>query len=54
MADSYLSDNPNFPAKLVIGTLFSIAFLGYLNETLLNVALSTLMVEFDVSKNTIQ
>lgn len=54
MIDSYLSDNPNFPAKLVIGTLFSIAFLGYLNETLLNVALSTLMVEFDVSKNTIQ
>ncbi len=54
MTETYLSDNPDFPAKLVIGTLFSIAFLGYLNETLLNVALSTLMVEFNVSKNTIQ
>ena len=50
----YFADNPQFPAKLIIGTLFIGAFLGYLNETLLNVALSKLMTEFAVGKNTVQ
>lgn len=51
---SYFSDDPNFPSKLIIGTLFIGAFFGYLNETLLNVALTTLMHEFDVPRTTVQ
>lgn len=50
----YFSQNPNFPAKTIIGILFLAAFLGYLNETLLNVALSRLMVEFSVERATVQ
>lgn len=50
----YFSDDPGFPVKTVVGILFIGAFLGYLNETLLNVALSTLMREFGVEKNTVQ
>ncbi|MCP2040789.1 DHA2 family lincomycin resistance protein-like MFS transporter [Neisseria sp. HSC-16F19] len=53
-APSYFSDQPDFPTKTVVAALFIAAFLGYLNETLLNVALSTLMVEFSVSKQTVQ
>lgn len=36
----YFSDNPKFPAKTIIATLFIGAFFGYLNDTLLNVALT--------------
>ena len=39
----YFDDDPSFPSTLVIGTLFVGAFIGFLNETLLNVALPTLM-----------
>lgn len=51
---TYFSQDPDFPTKTIVGTLFIAAFLGYLNETLLNVALSTLMTEFVVSKQTVQ
>ena len=50
----YLADNPQFPTKLIVFTLFIGAFFGYLNDTLLNVALPTLMNEFQVSKTTVQ
>lgn len=50
----YFSERPDFPTKTVIFTVFIGAFFGYLNETLLNVALSTLMHEFHVSKTTVQ
>ena len=50
----YFDDDPSFPSTLVIGTLFVGAFIGFLNETLLNVALPTLMWEFSVDKTTVQ
>ncbi|PJG82277.1 MFS transporter [Caviibacterium pharyngocola] len=54
MTQHYFSQDPNFPTKTVVSALFIAAFLGYLNETLLNVALTTLMHEFAVSKQSIQ
>ena len=36
----YLADHPDFPAKTIVATLFIGAFFGYLNDTLLNVALT--------------
>ena len=54
MSEHYFSQQADFPTKTVIGALFITAFLGYLNETLLNVALTTLMQEFSVSKPTVQ
>ena len=53
-AQGFLSDDPAFPARTILGTLFIGAFLGYLNETLLNVALTRLMTEFAVGKTTVQ
>ncbi|MDO4636521.1 MAG: DHA2 family efflux MFS transporter permease subunit [Lautropia sp.] len=50
----YLDDDPAFPSTLVVATLFVGAFFGYLNETLLNVALPTLMQEFSVDRTTVQ
>lgn len=50
----YHSDNPNFPAKLIIFTLFIGAFFGYLNDTLLNVALTKIMADFHIDKTTVQ
>ena len=50
----YLADNPQFPTKLIVFILFIGAFFGYLNDKLLNVALPTLMNEFQVSKTTVQ
>ena len=50
----YFDDDPAFPSTLVISTLFVGAFIGFLNETLLNVALPTLMREFSVEKTTVQ
>ena len=50
----YFDDDPAFPSTLVISTLFVGAFIGFLNETLLNVALPTLMGEFSVDKTTVQ
>lgn len=50
----YFSQDPRFPAKLIVGALFVGAFFGYLNETLLNVALTPLMSAFGVDKTTVQ
>ena len=50
----YHSDNPNFPAKLIVFTLFIGAFFGYLNDTLLNVALTKIMADFLIDKTTVQ
>ena len=53
-AYEYFSDDPSFPTRRVIGVMFVGAFLGYLNETLLNVALTSFMQEFGVDKTTVQ
>ncbi len=50
----FFSEKPGFPTKTVVFTVFIGAFFGFLNETLLNVALTTLMHEFAVSKTTVQ
>ncbi len=50
----YFSDNPQFPAKTIVAILFIGAFFSYLNETLLNVALTTIMKDFGVDKTTVQ
>ena len=50
----YFSDNPQFPAKTIVATLFIGAFFSYLNETLLNVALTPIMKDFGVDKTTVQ
>lgn len=51
---TYHSDNPNFPAKIIVATLFIGAFFGYLNDTLLNVALTDIMTDFQIEKTTVQ
>lgn len=53
-AHEYHADNPDFPAKTVVATLFIGAFFGYLNDTLLNVALTPIMKDFGVDKTTVQ
>lgn len=50
----FFGEDPKFRTKLVTFTLLIGAFFGYLNETLLNVALTTLMQEFSVTKTTVQ
>ena len=50
----YLANNPDFPAKTIVATLFVGAFFGYLNDTLLNVALTPIMEDFAVDKTTVQ
>ncbi|MGF6147057.1 Multidrug resistance protein B [Kingella potus] len=50
----YHADNPEFPAKTIVATLFIGAFFGYLNDTLLNVALTPIMKDFGVDKTTVQ
>lgn len=49
----YHADNPDFPAKTIVATLFIGAFFGYLNDTLLNVALTPIMKDFGVDKTTV-
>lgn len=53
-AHEYYADNPDFPAKTGIATLFIGAFFGYLSDTLLNVALTPIMKDFGVDKTTVQ
>ena len=52
--DEYLADRPGFPAKTIVAALFVGAFFGYLNDTLLNVALTPIMHDFAVDKTTVQ
>ena len=42
----YFSEEPKFPAKIIVFTLFIGAFFGYLNDTLLNVALTKIMESY--------
>lgn len=50
----FFGEDPAFPTKTITFTLLIGAFFGYLNETLLNVALTTLMHEFSIDKTTVQ
>ena len=50
----YLAERPGFPAKTIVAALFVGAFFGYLNDTLLNVALTPIMHDFAVDKTTVQ
>ena len=45
---------PTFQLKTIVATLFIGAFFGYLNDTLLNVALTPIMKDFGVDKTTVQ
>lgn len=50
----YLADNPRFKVMPIMLSLIIGAFFAILNETLLNIALTTLMEEFNVSLTTVQ
>lgn len=50
----YLADNPNVKVLPIMLSLIIGAFFAILNETLLNIALTTLMHEFDVPMTTVQ
>ncbi|MFC4560147.1 MDR family MFS transporter [Virgibacillus kekensis] len=50
----YLSENPNVKVMPIMLSLIIGAFFAILNETLLNIALSTLMEEFSISVTTVQ
>ncbi|WP_342388424.1 MDR family MFS transporter [Salinicoccus bachuensis] len=50
----YLSDNPDIKTLPIMLSLIIGAFFAILNETLLNIALTTLMVEFDINLPTVQ
>ena len=50
----YLADDPSFPALLIVGALFIGGFFGYLNDTLLNVALPTFMAAFHLNETQAQ
>ena len=50
----YLADNPNVKVLPIMLSLIIGAFFAILNETLLNIALVTLMEEFSISLTTVQ
>ncbi|MBD7908810.1 MDR family MFS transporter [Sporosarcina gallistercoris] len=50
----YLADNPNVKVLPIMLTLIIGAFFAILNETLLNIALVTLMDQFSISLSTVQ
>lgn len=50
----FLSENPNIKIMPIMLSLIIGAFFAVLNETLLNIALTTLMKEFDVSITSVQ
>ncbi|MFC3040849.1 MDR family MFS transporter [Virgibacillus xinjiangensis] len=50
----YLAENPNFKVMPIMLSLIIGAFFAILNETLLNIALTTLMQEFGVTITTVQ
>ncbi|WP_066191184.1 MDR family MFS transporter [Gracilibacillus timonensis] len=50
----YLAENPNFKSMPIIISLIIGAFFAVLNETLLNIALTTLMGEFQITLPTVQ
>ncbi|MCA0971979.1 DHA2 family efflux MFS transporter permease subunit [Halobacillus litoralis] len=50
----YLADDPNFKVKPIMFSLIIGAFFAILNETLLNIALTTLMDVFDIPEPVVQ
>ncbi len=50
----FLSEDPNAKTLPIMVALIIGAFFAILNETLLNIALTTLMAEFDISLSTVQ
>ena len=50
----YLADNPNVKVMPIMVSLIIGAFFAILNETLLNIALTTLMAEFNITLPTVQ
>lgn len=50
----FLSEDPNISVKPIMFSLIIGAFFAILNETLLNIALTTLMKEFDISITSVQ
>ena len=50
----FLSEDPNAKTLPIMVALIIGAFLAILNETLLNIALTTLMAEFDITLSTVQ
>ncbi len=50
----YLADNPDIKVMPIMISLIIGAFFAILNETLLNIALTTLMDEFNISLTTVQ
>src|SRR5699024_7543740 len=50
----YLADDPNVKTLPIMISLFIGAFFAVLNETLLNIAFSTLMQEFNITLPTLQ
>lgn len=50
----YLADDPNFKTLPIILSLIIGAFFAILNETLLNIALTSLMKEFDITLPNVQ
>ncbi|GGF25227.1 multidrug MFS transporter [Halobacillus andaensis] len=50
----FLADDPDFSVKPVMFSLIIGAFFAILNETLLNIALTTLMGVFDINPSTVQ
>ena len=50
----YLAENPNVKTLPIMISLIIGAFFAVLNETLLNIALTTLMNEFDITLPTVQ
>ena len=50
----YLSDNPDIKTLPIMLSLIIGAFFAILNETLLNIALTTLMTEFEITLPTVQ
>lgn len=50
----FLSEDPNAKTRPIMVALIIGAFFAILNETLLNIALTTLMAEFDITLSTVQ
>jgi hypothetical protein len=50
----FLSEDPNAKTLPIMVALIIGAFFAILNETLLNIALTTLMAEFDITLSTVQ
>lgn len=50
----FFGDDPNFKTKLITFTVLVGGFFGFLNETLLNVALTAIMAEMHIGKTQVE